>query len=127
MLGAPLGGILYTKFGFRGPFIFGCLLAVFDIVGRLLVIERKDAIRWLPPTPILESPHNCTHFGEPAVEDHELASIPSVSSGSTDPTRSFILEADVEPMPRLSFVQALRNLSTSPRALSLMFCVFAVQ
>lgn len=42
----PIGGVLYDHFGFRAPFIFGIIFTAFDFVGRLLVIERKDALKW---------------------------------------------------------------------------------
>ena len=37
---------MYERFGFRGPFIFGIGCSVADLVGRLVIIERKDALRW---------------------------------------------------------------------------------
>ncbi|KAL5495566.1 hypothetical protein ACEPAI_1029 [Sanghuangporus weigelae] len=47
MLAAPpVGGALYDRFGFRSPFIFGIIVTGFDFLGRLLVVERKDALRW---------------------------------------------------------------------------------
>ncbi|EAU92977.2 hypothetical protein CC1G_03764 [Coprinopsis cinerea okayama7 len=46
VLGPPLGGALYTRFGFRGPFVFGIAASFLDLVGRFLIIERKDSIKW---------------------------------------------------------------------------------
>ncbi|CAK5280048.1 unnamed protein product [Mycena citricolor] len=46
LAGPPIGGAIYTRFGFRGPFIFGMGVAVLDLIGRILVIERKEALRW---------------------------------------------------------------------------------
>jgi MFS family permease len=46
LLGAPVGGALYGAFGFRGPFIFGIIITFLDLVGRLLIIERKDALKY---------------------------------------------------------------------------------
>ncbi|KAL5534540.1 hypothetical protein ACEPAG_1003 [Sanghuangporus baumii] len=47
MLAAPpVGGALYDRFGFRSPFIFGIIVTGFDFLGRLLVVERKEALRW---------------------------------------------------------------------------------
>lgn len=42
----PIGGVLYGRFGFRAPFIFGIIFAAIDLLGRLLLIERKDALKW---------------------------------------------------------------------------------
>ncbi|TRM57206.1 major facilitator superfamily domain-containing protein [Schizophyllum amplum] len=46
IIGPPVGGALYARFGFRGPFIFGIGVCVADLLGRLVIIERKDALRW---------------------------------------------------------------------------------
>ncbi|KAF6766462.1 major facilitator superfamily domain-containing protein [Ephemerocybe angulata] len=46
VLGPPVGGALYSRFGFRGPFIFGAIFAFVDLLGRFVVIERKDSLKW---------------------------------------------------------------------------------
>ncbi|KAG6866261.1 hypothetical protein C0991_006848 [Blastosporella zonata] len=46
IIGPPVGGALFTHFGYRGPFIFGVIGTAFDLAARLLIIERKDALRW---------------------------------------------------------------------------------
>ena len=46
LVGPPVGGALYNTFGFRGPFIFAIIVTMIDFVGRLLIIERKDALPW---------------------------------------------------------------------------------
>lgn len=46
IIGPPLGGAIYTRFGFRGPFVFGIIGALIDLAGRLLIIERKNALKW---------------------------------------------------------------------------------
>ena len=43
LIGPPAGGGLYHRFGFRGPFILGIIVTAFDLVGRLLIIEKADA------------------------------------------------------------------------------------
>ncbi|KAI6045153.1 MFS general substrate transporter [Pisolithus marmoratus] len=45
-VGSPVGGALYSRFGFHAPFIFGSICAALDLLARLLVIERHEAIRW---------------------------------------------------------------------------------
>ena len=42
----PISGVLYERFGFRAPFIFAIIVTAFDLVFRLLVIERVDALKW---------------------------------------------------------------------------------
>ncbi|KAF8213784.1 major facilitator superfamily domain-containing protein [Mycena galopus ATCC 62051] len=46
LAGPPIGGALYSRFGFRAPFICGIIVAFFDLIGRLVIIERKEALRW---------------------------------------------------------------------------------
>ncbi|EIW86381.1 MFS general substrate transporter [Coniophora puteana RWD-64-598 SS2] len=46
LVGSPAGGELYKHYGFHGPFIFGEICTVVDLIFRLLIIERKDALRW---------------------------------------------------------------------------------
>ncbi|KZT67652.1 MFS general substrate transporter [Daedalea quercina L-15889] len=46
LVGPPVSGALYDKFGFHGPFIFGIIVTTVDLTGRFLVIERKHALRW---------------------------------------------------------------------------------
>lgn len=44
LVGPAAGGGLYTHFGYRGPFVLGISMAVVDLIGRLLIIERKTAL-----------------------------------------------------------------------------------
>lgn len=46
LVGSPVGGALFTHFGFRAPFIFGEICAVVDLLLRLLIIERDVALKW---------------------------------------------------------------------------------
>lgn len=46
LIGPPVGGALYSRFGFRGPFVFGLAVVVVDLIGRILIIERRDALPW---------------------------------------------------------------------------------
>lgn len=42
----PAGGALCSPFGFRGHFILGAIFTAFDLIGRILLIERKDVVPW---------------------------------------------------------------------------------
>ncbi|KAJ7923010.1 major facilitator superfamily domain-containing protein [Mycena leptocephala] len=56
LAGPPIGGALYSRFGFRGPFICGIIVSLVDLIGRLLIIERKDALRWnIDPAAVVPS------------------------------------------------------------------------
>ncbi|KJA29368.1 hypothetical protein HYPSUDRAFT_513930 [Hypholoma sublateritium FD-334 SS-4] len=46
VIGPAVGGALYDRFGYRRPFIFSIAATVLDLIGRLIIIERKDAMRW---------------------------------------------------------------------------------
>ncbi|RDB29583.1 putative MFS-type transporter C18.02 [Hypsizygus marmoreus] len=46
VIGPPVGGALYSRFGFRGPFIFGLGATVIDLLARIVAIERNEALRW---------------------------------------------------------------------------------
>lgn len=46
MVGTPVGGTLYGRFGFRAPFVFGEICTVVDLILRFLIIERDVALRW---------------------------------------------------------------------------------
>ena len=37
---------MYSRFGFRAPFIFGEICTLVDLLLRLLIIERDVAIKW---------------------------------------------------------------------------------
>jgi MFS transporter, DHA1 family, solute carrier family 18 (vesicular amine transporter), member 1/2 len=81
LLGPPIGGALYPRFGFRAPFVFGIIAAVIDLIGRLLVIERKDALHYGfdPAAPSLS---DCER-----VVAAKPASSPSLRDASVESTR----------------------------------------
>jgi len=46
LVGPPVAGTLYKRWGFRAPFIFGIIVTGIDLLARLLLIERHEAMRW---------------------------------------------------------------------------------
>lgn len=46
LVGPPVAGALYNSFGFHGPFIFGIIVTAFDLIARLILVERHHALRW---------------------------------------------------------------------------------
>ena len=48
LFGPPVGGALNEKLGYRAPFILGMIACTIDLIGRLFIIEKHDAARWLP-------------------------------------------------------------------------------
>ena len=46
LLGPPVGGALYSRYGFHGPFILTIIATAIDLFARVLIIERKRALRY---------------------------------------------------------------------------------
>lgn len=46
LVGPPVAGTLYKRWGFRAPFIFGIIITCIDLLARLLLIERHEAMKW---------------------------------------------------------------------------------
>jgi len=46
IIAPPIGGTLYDRLGWHAPFIFSLGVVALDVLGRVLVIERKDALKW---------------------------------------------------------------------------------
>ncbi|KAK0494218.1 major facilitator superfamily domain-containing protein [Armillaria luteobubalina] len=101
LVGPPVGGGLYTRFGFRGPFIFGIIAAFLDLAFRFLIIEGKSASKLRTDT--IEKPDN-----EIAMETND---------------NSLTSDTEVE-NKKVSFVQVLRLLLRSHRALVAAFLTF---
>ncbi|KAI4522902.1 MFS general substrate transporter [Schizophyllum commune Loenen D] len=111
IVGPPVGGALYERFGFRGPFIFGIGCSVADLVGRIVIIERKDALRW-------------AQTGAPAAPGglEEGRSSPSVVSPPDAVARTISNSSSRK--PHFSAVQVLHKLRRSPRAIVTVFMTF---
>lgn len=46
LVAPPVAGILYQRWGFRAPFVFGIIFTGIDFLARLLLVERHEAMRW---------------------------------------------------------------------------------
>jgi MFS family permease len=109
LVGPPVGGSLYKKFGFRGPFIFGIVAALFDLAGRLLVIERGTALKWGADPKEPQSPESVQC----------LAQTPTSSnSPNADGAKEVDVAASASPTKTLSLVAVVIRLSRSQRALA---------
>jgi DHA1 family solute carrier family 18 vesicular amine transporter 1/2 len=137
LVGPPVGGALFDRFGIRGPCIFGIMVISVDLIGRLLLIERREALALgFDPAALRNSASSnhapeSAHYGTFAVE----AGLPSESgqqalhtsaigeTGSTD----ILLDGEFgvhgamkshtqdDPIP---FLQVIRGLFTSSRAVA---------
>ncbi|KAI0358937.1 MFS general substrate transporter [Trametes cingulata] len=139
LIGPPVSGALDERFGFRGPFIFGIIVTAIEFIGRLLIIERKEAIRYdasfttlvsrrSNSSPTLaygttaaeekkEQPTNVS-AGEAREEGAEPAETGTrVPSRAATATEAHDQERDQDPV-HLSIPRLLLKLARSPRALS---------
>jgi MFS family permease len=105
LVGPPLGGALYTRFGFRAPFICGIIMAVVDLIGRLLIIERKEALLW-----------NVDPAATPPADD-EVAVEEKPAEGAIVPGSAVTEPAQAPPRPvPLSLASVVAKLFKSSRA-----------
>lgn len=114
VVGPPVGGLLYEHIGYRAPFIFSVIWAMVDLVGRLLVIERKDAAKWGYDPSIVHGKDGLEET-TPAVVRNMIPNTSALIAGSIPnlPTPS---PAEQKPVP-LSLVAVCVKLLHSPRAL----------
>ncbi|KAG2160104.1 major facilitator superfamily domain-containing protein [Suillus bovinus] len=134
LVGTPAGGVLYSRFGFRAPFIFGASCAVVDLLFRLLIIERDVALKWgydpsEPTAVVLKeapdasstsdiqlSPIQITHVQgstDTGINEVEETIVPDKSIQPNARKLSITHEAQI-PIPLLSVII---KLSQAPRAL----------
>jgi hypothetical protein len=136
-----VGGALFDRFGIRGPCLFSVIVISIDLVGRLLLIERKEALAWgFDPSASMNTasghgldPTSCTDplYGTFTAETgsqggrERQASDPSVSVG-TNPTDSTLdgetgahgaLTSVTQDDP-ISFFQVIKGLCMSSRAVA---------
>lgn len=107
ILGPPLGGLLYDRFGYRAPFVFGIAVAFLDFVGRLLIIEPKSGSVECVEVSVAQIANDQT----------SAASIP-MTSRSGQPAD---IDSDSQEKVQLSLWQVLVQLAKAPRALSALF------
>ncbi|KAG1749671.1 major facilitator superfamily domain-containing protein [Suillus paluster] len=144
LVGSPAGGVLYTRFGFRAPFIFGEICAFVDLLLRFLLIERDVALKWgydpseptasvlmdapdissVPDIQLSTLPTVHTR-GNPETEYNRDLSIPldksKLPNEPTTTSRKSVLDSSPTPTPLLSVII---NLAQSPRALVALTMTF---
>jgi DHA1 family solute carrier family 18 vesicular amine transporter 1/2 len=86
LVGPPVGGALYQRFGFRAPFIFGIIFAGIDLVARLLLVERHEAIRWgVDPMDISAGDRNMSPEAASEVTASERTEKPPMTGSNSAP------------------------------------------
>ncbi|KAF9045166.1 MFS general substrate transporter [Panaeolus papilionaceus] len=111
VVGPPVGGALYDHFGFRGPFIFGLIATFLDLIGRLLIIERKDALQWVSEPVTASSPTVDSKEDHPA--SPTTTTVPDSATATPTP-----------PLKSLSLLAVIIKLAKSSRALMALSIVF---
>jgi len=96
LLGPVIGGALFDAFGFRAPFIFGVIAAVLDLVGRLLILERREALEWGHDPALLST------TSAPVVEQPEKSQDESLSNGQHQTPEHSSIDPAVEDIPQSS-------------------------
>lgn len=123
LVGPVVGGVLYNRFGIHGPGILAIVVTAVDLIGRLLIIERKAAILC-----------GVDPAKEASSESEAETVLEQVGDGSATETAK---QDDIHPQEvlptltisepalsrtHLSLIDVVRMLATSPRALTVMFC-----
>ncbi|RPD81570.1 MFS general substrate transporter [Lentinus tigrinus ALCF2SS1-7] len=133
LVGPPVAGALDDRFGFRGPFIFGVITTALEFICRLLIIERKDAIRWDASLTGLVQSHGASRdraYGATATDTEKRDEQPvNTTTRPTDEENTAVTAPAREPATNeaqqsLSIVGLLLTLLKSPRAMAPVYLTF---
>lgn len=130
-----MAGALDDRFGFRGPFIFGVIVTALEFICRLLIIERKDAIRWDASLTGLVGNSSSSRdraYGATTMDPEKRDERPTngATTRPTDEENGAAVEsarppaANEAPQQPLSIVGLLLTLLKSPRAMGPVFLTF---
>ena len=131
LFGPLAGGLLYNRFGFRGPILFGIIITVVDLVGRLLIIERKAAIRYAPDPAAtadalgVNQGSQKLELGDAKAQSSALAHGTGAMKdqhGGNVPSKAAVMRTQSAPGPRLSLLAVVVRLGKSPRTLAAICC-----
>ncbi|KZT23837.1 MFS general substrate transporter [Neolentinus lepideus HHB14362 ss-1] len=153
LVGPPVGGGLYHAFGYRGPFIFGLMISVIDLLGRLLIIERKDALLWgVDPVALPEKDNEQPKSGSDeqiqevqdskkkgeASQDVQTQASPDIEAGplkTVNAPKEDVTKETQEPITsaesrttrqkHITLFGVVAQLGTSPRAVTAFFVTIA--
>ncbi|KAF9260826.1 MFS general substrate transporter [Marasmius fiardii PR-910] len=124
LIGPPVGGALYDRFGFRGTCLFGVIAAIVDLIARLIVIERKYALKWGfdPQNPVNATTTEPSNDGSTPAPMEEMKQ--EGTSGSTNAdTPQTEPTSDGSPKVHLSLAAVVLLLLKSPRAWTSILCI----
>lgn len=139
MLAPPIGGVLYSRFGFRGPFIFALTAAFLDFISRLIIMEPKEAMKWgVNPTVRSKSTEGSVVEVPSPVSGATAAKLPgpktrvdaedkvdSPSYGSSETSQETTVAGSEQAVDKpLPLLQVIVRLSRSSRALVALLISF---
>ncbi|OSX67899.1 hypothetical protein POSPLADRAFT_1130162 [Postia placenta MAD-698-R-SB12] len=114
LVGPPVAGALYNSFGFHGPFIFGITVTAFDLIARLILVERHHALRWDPERHATPAPE-CGDLSDPP------STAPVTNTTNHDETHEDTTARQSNEPSHLSLLAVLGKLLRSSRALATCF------
>ena len=123
LLGPVLGGVLFRHFGFRGPLILAIIITVVDLIGRLFIIERKDALEWgVDPTviPNREGGEESQSNDGKSMEGSITGVSPSEEKPPLDIPSQTLVQEKRPDSKTLSLLGVVRRLGGSARAVAVM-------
>ena len=115
--------MLFRRFGFRGPLILAIIITVVDLIGRLFIIERKDALQWgVDPTVISsrgEGDESQSNDGR-SMEGSITGVSPNEEKPPLDIAPQTLVQEERLDSKTLSLLGVVRRLGGSPRAVAVM-------
>ncbi|GAA5986337.1 hypothetical protein JCM10908_003709 [Rhodotorula pacifica] len=86
-IGPPVGGVLYARMGYRAPFVFSLILVGVDLILRLFIIEKHNALKYI------RAGHYIPNFEAPGYVDRtktmdseKTVAVPDPALKPTDPS-----------------------------------------
>jgi hypothetical protein len=124
-VGPPLGGTLYTRFGFRGPFIFSLAATFLDLIGRVIIIERKHAIQWgYDPAAVPANRGNRDSEAKRSTLPLDTTTKPETGKGEEAAISPSPSDRPVDGEKKISLTAVISKLSRSHRALTALIIIF---
>ncbi|KAF9228298.1 MFS general substrate transporter [Gyrodon lividus] len=112
LIGPPVGGALYERMGYKAPFVFGIIFTAVDLVGRVLVDDRRSG----------------SQSSEATIDQVELGREENLEAPPQDPSALEVVppsaDKEQEPQPQLSTPKVFWRLTTSIRPFMAYLVVF---
>ncbi|KAH9839037.1 major facilitator superfamily domain-containing protein [Rhodofomes roseus] len=127
LVGPPVGGALYKRWGYKAPFIFSILFTVVDITCRLLVIEKPVSDRSLGRHSLPKEPKRTEAVGLQPVQPSA-----GLFNEAKEPSTTVQVVATAPVLPvredtaanKLPVIDILVQFASSPRLLTSLVVVF---